>query len=159
MPKTDFYELLGVPRQASDEEIKKAYRKMALKHHPDRNQGDKLAEEKFKEISQAYEVLSDPTKWAAYDHYGHAAFAPGRGGAPGGGFHDPADVFRQVFGGAGGGIFDDFFGGGRDTTESGHDLRFDLSITFEEASFGCEKEISLRRHEACDECNGSGASR
>jgi len=160
MAKTDFYELLGVTRQASDDEIKKAYRKMALKYHPDRNQGDKTAEEKFKEISQAYEVLSDPTKRAAYDRFGHAAFAPGRGAAGGGGFHDPFDLFREVFGGmGGGGIFESFFGGEeREAEGAGHDLRYDIEITFEEAAFGCEKEISLRRRETCDACDGTGAN-
>ncbi|MDD2710217.1 MAG: molecular chaperone DnaJ [Verrucomicrobiae bacterium] len=159
MSKPEYYELLGVSRQASADEIKKAYRKMALKYHPDRNQGDKAAEEKFKQISEAYDVLSDPDKRAAYDRFGHAAFGPGsRGGGPGGAFHDPFDLFRQVFGG-GGGIFDDLFGGvGHEAGQSGNDLRYDLQITFEEAAFGCEKEISLRRNETCVECNGGGAA-
>ena len=157
MPKADYYQLLGVSKQASAEEIKKAYRKMALQYHPDRNQGDKAAEEKFKQISEAYDVLSDPDKRSAYDRFGHAAFGPGsRGG--GRGFHDPFDLFREVFG-SGGGIFDTFFGGGRqESVQTGNDLRFDLEITFEEAAFGCEKEISFRRHEMCDTCDGAGAS-
>ncbi len=163
MAKADYYETLGVSKGASDDELKKAYRKMALKHHPDRNQGDKTAEEQFKQVSEAYDVLSDADKRAAYDRFGHAAFGPGNRG--GGGFHDPFDVFQQVFGGAGGGvggIFNEFFGGGggggRDGAQEGNDLRYDMQITFEEAAFGCEKEISIRRHESCETCAGSGAS-
>src|SRR5205814_3116464 len=115
MSKRDYYEILGVDRNASEEEIKKNYRKMAVKFHPDKNPGDKTAEEKFKELGEAYEALSDPQKRAAYDQYGHAAFDPrmrGGGGGRSGGFHDPADIFREVFGG-GGSIFEDLFGGGR----------------------------------------------
>src|SRR5262245_35468030 len=115
MAKRDYYEILGVSRSAEAEEIKKAYRKLAVKYHPDKNPGDKAAEEKFKELSEAYEALNDPQRRAAYDQYGHAAFdrrAGGgfaRGGA--GGFHDPFEIFREVFGG--GNMFDDLFGGGR----------------------------------------------
>src|SRR5437879_2533633 len=128
--KRDYYEVLGVGRDASEEEIKKAYRKLAVKYHPDKNPGDKAAEEKFKELGQAYEVLSDPQKRAAYDQYGHAAFER-RAGAwgRGGGFHDPFEIFREVFGG--GGIFEDLFGGGRpDPTQPqrGEDLRYDMEI-------------------------------
>src|SRR5437870_12694410 len=119
MAKRDYYEILGVERSASDEEIKRAYRKLAVKFHPDKNPGDKTAEEKFKEIGEAYEALSDPQKRGAYDQYGHAAFDRSRGfggarGGGGGGFHDPFEIFREVFsGGAGGGsMFDDLFGGG-----------------------------------------------
>src|SRR5438445_4506637 len=133
MAKRDYYEVLGVDRGVDIEEIKKAYRKLAIKHHPDKNPGDKAAEDKFKELGEAYEALSDPQKRAAYDQYGHAAFDPrsraGRGG-PGGGFHDPFDIFREVFGG-GGSIFESFFGGGHDPMgpQRGDDLRYDLEIT------------------------------
>ncbi|MCC7519160.1 MAG: molecular chaperone DnaJ [Verrucomicrobiae bacterium] len=158
MAKRDYYEVLGVSRSANDEEIKKAYRKMALKYHPDRNQGDKAAEEKFKEVSEAYEALSDREKREAYDRFGHAAFSGAGRGAPGGGFHDPMDIFQQFFGGAGGFSFGDLFAGGGERGQSGNDLRYDLRISFKEACFGVEKEISVRRHEACAECGGSGAA-
>jgi molecular chaperone DnaJ len=173
MAKQDFYELLGVSKEASAEEIKKAYRKLALKYHPDRNPGDKAAEEKFKEIGHAYEILSDPQQRAAYDQYGHAAFDPraraqrgGRGGGFGG-FHDPFDIFREVFGGgagAGGSLFDELFGGGgarRDPSGAhrGADLRYDLEISFQEAALGCEKEIKLTKAGPCDTCQGSGAEK
>ncbi len=162
MAKKDYYEVLGVDRGASVDDIKKAYRKLAVKYHPDKNPGDKLAEEKFKEIGEAYEVLSEPQKRAAYDQYGHAAFDPrSRGFRPGaGGFHDPFEIFREVFGsGTGGSIFDDLFGGGRgDPTgpQRGADLRYDMQITFEEAVMGSEKEVSLTKLEACEACHGSG---
>ena len=161
MPKRDYYEVLGVGRDASDEEIKKAYRRLAVKFHPDKNPGDKSAEEKFKEIGEAYEALCDPQRRAAYDHYGHAAFDPraraGRAGGFGGGFHDPFEIFREVFGG-GGGIFESFFGGGQDPSQPrrGDDLRYDLEITLEDAALGCEKEISISKLDRCDACNGSG---
>lgn len=165
MAKRDYYEVLGLDRNATDDDIKKAYRKMALKYHPDRNPGDKSAEEKFKEVGEAYEVLSDAQKRSVYNQYGHAAFDPrmrsgGGGGGRAGGFHDPFELFREVFGGGGGSIFDDLFGtGSRDPTgpQRGSDLRYDLEITFEEAVLGCEKEISLTKLEACDACRGSGA--
>jgi molecular chaperone DnaJ len=162
--KRDYYEILVVERMASTEEIKKSYRKLAVKFHPDKNPGDKTAEEKFKELSEAYEILSDPQKRGLYDQHGHAAFdrrssTYARGGA--GGFHDPFDIFREVFGGAGGGsIFEDLFGGGRsDPTQAqrGEDLRYDMEITFEEAASGCEKEITVTKPERCDVCDGSGA--
>jgi molecular chaperone DnaJ len=159
MTKRDYYEVLGVPREADDETIKKAYRKQAVKFHPDKNPGDKVAEENFKELSHAYEILSDPQKRAAYDQYGHAAFDPrARAGRGGGGFHDPFEVFREVFGG-GGGIFDEFFGNSRNDPTSpqrGEDLRYDLEITFEEAAMGCEREITVSKPERCDVCHGSG---
>ena len=163
MAKRDYYEILGVERGASEEEIKKAYRKQAVKFHPDKNPGDKSAEEKFKELGEAYEALSDPQKRAAYNQYGHAAFDPRMraGGGRAGGFHDPFDIFREVFGSGGSGsIFDDLFGGGqRDPTgpQRGSDLRYDMEITFEEAVLGCEKDVSLTKMEACETCRGSGA--
>jgi molecular chaperone DnaJ len=162
MSKRDFYEVLGVGRDAGDEEIKRAYRKLAVKFHPDKNPGDKSSEEKFKEIGAAYEALSDPQKRAAYDQYGHAAFDPraraGRAGGFGGGFHDPFEIFREVFGGAGGGsIFESFFGS-QDPSQPqrGDDLRYDLEITLEDAALGCEKEISVSKLDRCDACNGAG---
>jgi molecular chaperone DnaJ len=165
MAKRDYYEVLGVNRQADADDIKKAYRKLAVKYHPDKNPGDKAAEEKFKELGEAYEALSDAQKRAAYDQYGHAAFdaraRAGRGGG-GGGFHDPFDIFRDVFGGGGGGsIFEEFFGGGGRSDPSqpqrGNDLRYDLEITFEEAALGCEKEITVTKPDRCDGCNGTGS--
>lgn len=158
MAKADYYDLLGVQRNASNDDLKKAYRKMAIKHHPDKNPGDKASEEKFKEVSEAYEVLSDADKRAAYDRFGHAAFGPG--GRGGGGFHDASDIFQQVFGSGGGfgGIFGDIFGSGSNDSQTGNDLRYDMQITFEEAVFGCEKEIAIDRQEMCETCDGSGAS-
>jgi len=162
MSKRDYYEVLGVSREADEEEIKKAYRKLAVKFHPDKNPGDKHAEEKFKELGEAYEALSDPQKRAAYDQYGHAAFDPRqRARAPGGGFHDPFDIFREVFGAGGGSIFESFFGGGGASSgpQRGDDLRFDLEITLEEAALGCEKEISVNKLDRCETCGGSGAEK
>lgn len=150
-------------RSATADDIKKAYRKLAVKFHPDKNPGDKTAEEKFKEIGEAYEALSDPQRRAAYDQYGHAAFDPRmRGSGRSGGFHDPFEIFREVFGGGGGGsIFDDLFGGGssRDPMgpQRGSDLRYDMEVSFEEAVLGCEKEVTLTKLENCDQCRGSGA--
>lgn len=157
--RKDPYELLGVSRGSSADEIKAAYRKLAMKYHPDRNPGDTAAEEHFKELSHAYDILIDPDKRAAYDRFGHAAFqGPGAGG--GGGFHDPFDLFREVFGAGGGGIFEHFFGGGAGgggETGRGSDLRYDLEIRLEEAARGVEKEIELRKSGRCSACGGSGA--
>ena len=168
MAKEDYYELLGVQKGATEDELKKAYRKKAVQHHPDKNPGNKQAEEMFKKISHAYEVLKDPEKRAAYDRYGHAAFEGAGAGVPrgagGGGFHDPFDIFREVFGqqggGGGGGIFEEMFGGGGSRGgggQDGSDLRYDLEITLEEAAKGAEREISFRKHVACERCHGSGA--
>ncbi len=162
----DYYQVLGVAHDASVEDIKKAYRKLAIKYHPDKNPGDKAAEEKFKELGEAYEVLSDQQKRATYDQYGHAAFTarggPGSAaaGQQGGGFHDPFDIFREVFGGMGGSIFEDFFGGGRQRGGPAHgdDLRYDMEITFEESIYGVEKEILVDRLDACAACHGTGAA-
>ncbi|MBI3875196.1 MAG: molecular chaperone DnaJ [Verrucomicrobia bacterium] len=169
MSKRDYYDVLGVSRNASADEIKKAYRQLALKYHPDKNPGDKAAEEKFKELGEAYEALSDEQKRAAYDQFGHAAFdararasASGGGGRPdfSGGFHDPFDIFREVFGGGmGGDIFGEFFGASHDPNapRRGSDLRYDLEISFEEAVRGCEKEITITKLDGCDACYDSGA--
>ncbi len=162
MAKRDYYEVLGVSKDASDSDIKKAYRKLALKYHPDRNPDDPSAEEKFKELGEAYDVISDPNKRSAYDRMGHAAFEGGMGGggAAGGGFHDPMDIFAQMFGGMGG--FESMFGGGggqkrRASKQRGSDLRYDLDITLEEAAKGCEKKLEIERLVSCGECHGSGS--
>ncbi len=165
MAKTDYYELLGVSKSATAGEMKKAYRKLAMKYHPDKNPDDAAAEAKFKEIGEAYEVLSDEDKRAAYDRYGHSAFEGGRGG--GGGFSDASDIFSQMFGGAfggGGGGFEDFFGGGggggrrrQSGPKRGSDLRYDLEISLEEAAAGIEKELEIERLSDCSTCNGSGS--
>ncbi|MDI3327029.1 MAG: molecular chaperone DnaJ [Alicyclobacillaceae bacterium] len=154
MSKRDYYEVLGVDRNASPEEIKKAYRKLARQYHPDVNKADPQAAEKFKEINEAYEVLSDPEKRRQYDQFGHAGVGQGPGfqGAGQGGF-DFGD-----FGGIGD-LFDMFFGGGRRRAgpERGADLEYDLTVEFREAAFGTEKEIRVPRTETCDRCGGSGA--
>ncbi|HMF45398.1 MAG TPA: molecular chaperone DnaJ [Candidatus Udaeobacter sp.] len=160
--KRDYYEVLGVERNAAGEEIKRAYRKLAVKFHPDKNPDDPHAEEKFKELGEAYDVLMDPDKRAAYDRFGHTAFAQGGAGF-GGGFHDPFEIFREVFGGGGfgGGIFETFFGGGAgarsDDRRRGSDLRYDMEIKLEDAAFGAEKTIEIEKLDACDKCHGSGA--
>lgn len=157
MDKRDYYEVLGVAKTATDDEIKKAYRTLAKKYHPDLNGGDKDCEAKFKEVNEAYEVLSDPQKRARYDQFGHED--PRAGGA-GGSYGD----FTGGFGGGFDDIFSAFFGGGfggggqrARGPQRGDDLRYDLTITFEEAAFGCEKEISVTRDENCEECGGTGA--
>src|SRR5256714_14133549 len=160
--KRDYYEVLGVGRNAPAEEVKRAYRKLAVKFHPDKNPDDPHAEEKFKELGEAYDVLIDSDKRAAYDRFGHAAFAPGGAGFGGGGFHDPFDIFREVFGsgGIGGGIFGTFFwgtGGRAEDRQRGADLRYDMQITLEEAAFGAEKEIEVRKLDICDKCDGNAA--
>ena len=151
----DPYETLGVSRSAPVEEIKTSYRKLAMKYHPDRNPGNAEAEESFKEISQAYDILIDADKRAAFDRYGYAAFQGAGGGA---GFHDPFDLFREVFGAGGGGIFEHFFGGGSGGADQarGADLRYDLEIKLEEAARGVEKEIEIGKTGRCSACGGSG---
>lgn len=158
--KRDYYEVLGVQKGASDDEIKKAYRKEAKKYHPDLHPGDKEAEAKFKEINEAYEVLSDSDKKARYDQFGHAGVDPnfGAGGAGGGnpfggGFGDFGDIFSDIFGGGFG------FGGNtrRNGPRRGADIRKIVEITFEEAAFGCKRKIQLDKMEECPTCHGSGA--
>ena len=159
--KRDYYEVLGVSRGASEDEIKKAYKKMARKYHPDLNPGDKTAEEKFKEVNEAYEVLSDADKKARYDQYGHAGVDPNFGaGGFGGGFDgsfdfgDLGDIFGSFFGGG--------FGGGRRTNpnapQRGESIRMSIAISFEEAAFGCEKAVTVERYETCDTCHGNGCA-
>lgn len=160
--KRDYYEILEVTREASGDVIKKSYRKLAVKYHPDKNPGDHTAEDKFKELGEAYEALSDPDKRAAYDRYGHAAFNGGGGRPSGGGFHDPMDLFSQVFGGAFGGGFEEFFGGGGNSRKGsgkqrGSDLRYDLEISLEEAAHGVEKELEIERYVPCEPCGAKGS--
>ena len=165
MSNKDFYEVLGIDRNSSPDEIKKAYRKLAIKYHPDKNPGDEKAEEKFKEISNAFEVLKDEEKRQKYDQFGHDAFQGGGGFSRG---VDPFDLFKDVFGGGGGGgggfgsIFDDFFGGssGGSAAEGsrGSDLRVSVSISLEQSAKGIEKEIKYHHHAECTKCEGSGAA-
>lgn len=155
----DYYSILGVERNASGDEVKKAYRKLAMKFHPDRNPDNKDAEEKFKEINAAYEVLSDEKKRRQYDQMGHQMYTQGgRGGASG---MSAEDIFASVFGGEGGDFFSSFFGGGggrsRNAASRGDDLLYEMEIPFEEAIFGADKEITIPRSETCTRCNGSGA--
>ena len=157
MAKRDYYEVLGVPKNASDEDIKKAYRKLAMKHHPDRNQGDAEAEVKFKEAKEAYEMLSDAEKRGAYDQYGHAGVDPNMRGGPGGaqGFGGFADAFGDIFG--------DIFGqarrqqGGGRQVYRGNDLSYAMEVTLEEAAEGKEAQIRIPSWDECDTCHGTGA--
>ena len=167
MSKRDFYEILGVSKSASADEIKKAYRKVAMQFHPDRNPGDKPAEEKFKEAAEAYEILSDGDKKAKYDRFGHQAFGPGTGGGSGfggGGGMDMNDIFSQfgdIFGDEG---FGGFFGGGgsrskssRATGQRGSNLRIKLKLSFEEIANGVNKKVNVKKHVTCTTCGGNGA--
>ncbi len=161
--KRDYYDVLGVARGAGEDEIKKAYRTLAKKYHPDVNPNNKTAEEKFKEAGEAYEVLSDPKKKSEYDQFGHVG--PGAGGFPGGGtggFHSqgPGNVSEEDLGD----LFGSFFGSGRGRSrttraqaQAGDDLRFDLEVAFEEAAFGATREIRFHKLSTCDICHGSGA--
>ena len=147
MSKRDVYEVLGIVRNAETGEIKSAYRKLAVQFHPDRNPGDKSAEEKFKEINEAYQILGDAQKRARYDQFGHAGFGSGSG-------------FEQGFSGSFSDIFDNIFGdifGGQSGPSAGVDLRYNMEVTFEEAAFGVEKEINFEKESSCDTCQGSGA--
>jgi molecular chaperone DnaJ len=158
--KRDYYDVLGVNRGASDTEIKSAYRKLAMKHHPDRNPGDKAAEDKFKEAAEAYAILADSEKRSLYDRFGHAGVSSAAGGGAGfdpnvfAEFGDFADILGNMFG------FGDLFGGGRRRggPQRGADLRYDLEISFEESARGTETSIQIPRHEQCETCHGSGAA-
>ncbi len=159
MEKRDYYEILGISREADPAAVKSAYRKLALKYHPDRNPGDKQAEDSFKEATEAYEVLSDADKRQRYDRYGHQGL---RGGQDFGSYQNVSDIFSDLFGG---GIFDDFFGGGRTRSgqarqpvgEPGSDLEIPLPLSLEEIALGIEKTIKYKRFKPCDTCSGSGA--
>ncbi|TKB55370.1 molecular chaperone DnaJ [Ferrimonas aestuarii] len=158
MSKRDFYEVLGVARDASERDIKKAYKRLAMKYHPDRNPGDAKAEESFKEVKEAYEILTDSEKRAAYDQFGHAGVDPNRGG--GGGFHGGGGDFGDIFGD----VFGDIFGGGRrgggrQGPSRGNDLRYNMELTLEEAVKGVSKEIRIPVLTSCDSCDGSGAKK
>ena len=157
MAKRDFYEVLEVSRTALIDEIKKAYRKKAVLFHPDKNPGNQEAEEKFKEATEAYSVLSEANSRARYDQMGHAAFEQGGGS---GGFQGDFSGFEDIFGD----VFSNFFGGGGSSRRggrgrAGNDLRYDLEVSFEEAAFGCEKEVTIGRRASCDTCSGSGAAK
>ena len=160
--KRDYYEVLGVNKGASEDEIKRAYKKMARKYHPDLNPDNKEAEEKFKEVNEAYEVLSDANKKARYDQYGFAGVDPNYGAGAGGGAYDAGGFdFGDL-----GDIFGSFFGGGfgaaqrrnPNAPQRGESIRLALTISFEEAAFGCEKEVSVDRYETCASCHGSGCA-
>jgi molecular chaperone DnaJ len=153
MSKRDYYEILGVGKSAGEDELKKAYRKLAMKYHPDRNPGDKAAEEHFKEVSEAYEVLTDAQRRAVYDKYGHEGLQRGRGGA--GGFGDfGGGGFADVFGD----VFADIFGGGRGGPRRGADLRYMMELTLEQAIFGTAEKIRIPRWDECGECHGHGTA-
>lgn len=168
MSKRDYYEILGIERNSSKEDIKKAYRKLAMQYHPDRNQGNKEAEEKFKEAAEAYEVLSDDDKRSKYDRFGHAGLKGGQDYHTYSNFEDIFSSFSDIFGGAfsggGGSIFDDFFGGGgrgrsrqKTTGIPGSDMRVNLKLTLEEIATGTSKKIKVKKHVKCNTCNGTGA--
>ena len=166
MLKRDYYEVLGITKSASTDEIKKAYRKVAMQFHPDRNPGDKAAEEKFKEAASAYEVLSDADKKAKYDRFGHAAFSPGAGGGGGfsGGGMDMNDIFSQFGDVFGEDMFGGFFGGGgsrsrssRSRGQRGSNLRIKLKMNFEEIANGANKQVKVKKHVLCTTCGGNGA--
>ena len=154
MAKRDYYEILGITRTATEVEIKKAYRKLAVQHHPDKNPGDHTAEDKFKEAAEAYAVLSDAQKRAAYDRFGHAGVSSGAGAGFDAGFSNIEDIF-DMFG------FGDMFGGGgsrgRSSVQRGSDLRYDIEITLEDAATGKDEKLQIPRLEKCEECSGSGA--
>ncbi|MBN8705070.1 MAG: molecular chaperone DnaJ [Bacteroidetes bacterium] len=168
MAKRDYYEVLGLNKSATQDELKKSYRKLAMQYHPDRNPGNKEAEDKFKEAAEAYEVLSDADKRAKYDRFGHQAFQAGGGAGFGPqGFNDINDIF-SAFGdifGNGGSPFDDIFGGGRQrgrarsTGEPGSDLKLRLSLTLEEVAAGVEKKLKLKKYIQCESCSGNGAEK
>lgn len=164
MAQRDYYEVLGVARDASAEDIKKAYRKLAFAHHPDRNQGNKEAEAKFKEAAEAYDVLSDKQKKSNYDRFGHAGVSGAAGGPGGGGFQNADDIFRHfndIFGGGmGGSIFEDLFTGGRGRGarhRQGDSLKVDITVTLEEVDTGIDKTLDIDRKEPCATCKGSGS--
>jgi molecular chaperone DnaJ len=157
MSKRDYYQVLDVPRTATEADLKKAYRRLAMKYHPDRNPGDHEAEERFKEAKEAYEVLSDAQKRAAYDQFGHAGVDPSRGGGPGG---NPGDVFGDIFGE----VFGDIFGGGRRggggrQVFRGADLRYELELDLEQAVFGHSAEVDITTLGECETCTGTGAAK
>ena len=162
MAKRDFYEILGVSKNASADEIKKAYRKVAMQFHPDRNPGDKPAEEKFKEAAEAYEILSDQDKRAQYDRFGHNAFGPGRGGGGFGGMNTE-DIFSQFGDIFGDDMFGNFFGGGgrgrggKSKGVRGSNLRIKLKVNFEEIAKGASKTVKVKKYVSCSTCSGSGA--
>ncbi len=157
MSKRDYYEVLGVARDASERDIKKAYKRLAMKYHPDRNPGNAQAEESFKEVKEAYEILTDDQKRAAYDQFGHAGVDPNRGGGFGGGAGgaDFGDIFGDVFGD----IFGGRRGGGRQQARGGADLRYNLELSLEEAVKGCKRELKIPSLSTCDSCDGSGAKK